>query len=132
MSDHAQSPFAGVDYYKSVVSAMGRANTDAFARLYMAPGMQHCNGGSGPDSFGQEGPSPLSNDAGHSMQLSIEQWVEKGTAPSAIIATKYEGRGATREVKMTRPLCPYPQVAKYKGSGDSNDAASFLCVAGGE
>ncbi len=130
--DSAISALNTIDYYKSVVSAMGRANTDAFARLYMAPGMQHCNGGSGPDSFGQEGPSPLSSDAGHSMQLSIEQWVEKGTPPSAIIATKYEGHGATREVKMTRPLCPYPQVAKYKGSGDSNDAASFLCVAGGE
>ena len=54
--------------------------------------------------------------------------MEKGSAPGAIVATKYEG-GDRSEVKMTRPLCPYPQVAKYKG-GDSNDAANFVCAAG--
>jgi feruloyl esterase len=71
----------------------------------------------------------MAKDAHHSVQLAVEQWVEKGVAPSAIIATKYEERGATGDVKMTRPLCAYPQVAKYKGSGDSNDAANFVCDA---
>jgi hypothetical protein len=130
--DPAISALNSIDYYHSVVSAMGPNNADAFVRLYMAPGMQHCGGGPGPDSFGQEGPSPMEKDARHSAQLAIEQWVEKGVEPSAIIAAKYEGRGATGDVKMTRPLCPYPQTAKYKGSGDSNDAGSFVCVAGGE
>jgi feruloyl esterase len=130
--DPAISALNSIDYYRSVMSTMGRDNANAFARLYMAPGMQHCGGGPGPDSFGQEGPSPMAKDAGHSLQLSIEQWVEKGTAPSAIIATKYAGRGASEDVQMTRPLCAYPQIAKYKGSGDPNDAGSFVCVAGEE
>jgi feruloyl esterase len=63
------------------------------------------------------------------MGLALEQWVEKGIAPSAIIATKKTGGDSGTSVKMTRPLCPYPQVAKYKGSGDSNDAGSFVCTA---
>lgn len=130
--DPAISALNSIDYYHSVVSAMGRENTEAFARLYMAPGMQHCGGGPGPDSFGQEGPTPMAQDAGHSLQLSIERWVEKGTAPSAIIATKYAGHGASEDVQMTRPLCAYPQIAKYKGSSDPNDAGSFVCVAGEE
>jgi hypothetical protein len=130
--DPAISPLNSVDYYQGVVATMGRNSSAAFVRLYMAPGMQHCGGGPGPDSFGEDGPSPMAKDAHHSAQLAIEQWVEKGVAPADIIATKYEGRGATQDVKMTRPLCPYPQTAKYKGSGDSNDAASFVCVADSE
>jgi hypothetical protein len=130
--DPAISPLNTIDYYQSMVKAMGRDGFSSFARLYMAPGMQHCGGGPGPDWFGQEGPSPLGKDARHSAQMAIELWVEKGTAPSAIIASKYEGRGATGDVEMTRPLCPYPQAAKYKGSGDSNDAANFVCAVGDE
>ena len=130
--DPAISALNTVDYYNQVVSTMGKQNVDAFARLYMVPGMQHCDGGVGPDSFGQSGPSPVENDAQHSLQLSVERWVEKGVAPSTIIATKYAGRGASGDVEMTRPLCPYPQIAKYKGSGDSNDAANFACEVGGE
>jgi feruloyl esterase len=62
------------------------------------------------------------------MYLALEQWVEKGAPPSTVIATKQAGEGAAA-VKMTRPLCAYPQVAKYKGSGDTNDAANFVCGA---
>jgi len=130
--DPAISALNSIDYYHSVMNAMGRENTNAFARLYMASGMQHCGGGPGPDSFGQEGPTPMAKDAAHSLQLSLEQWVEKGTAPSAIIATKYAGRGASEDVQMTRPLCAYPEIAKYKGSGDPHDARSFVCVEGEE
>jgi hypothetical protein len=134
-NDPAISALNSIDYYRSMVNAMGRPNADAFARLYMVPGMQHCGGtapeGTGPDSFGQHGPSPREKDAAHSLQLSMEQWVERGTPPSAIIATKYGGP-AGMDVQMTRPLCAYPQIAKYKGSGDSEDAANFECVAGEE
>jgi hypothetical protein len=130
-NDPAISALNTIDYYHSVVSAMGKPDVDSFARLYMVPGMQHCDGGPGADRFGEQGPSPLAKDAHHSVQLAVEEWVEKGSAPGAIVATKYEG-GDQSEVKMTRPLCPYPQVAKYKGSGDSNDAANFVCAAGGE
>ncbi len=129
-NDPAISAINSIDYYDSVVNAMGRDSADQFVRLYMAPGMQHCGGGPGPDSFGQDGPSPMENDAHQSMQLAVEQWVERGAAPSAIVATKYEGRGSRGDVKMTRPLCAYPQFAKYKGSGDPNDAGSFTCTAG--
>jgi feruloyl esterase len=63
------------------------------------------------------------------MYLALEQWVEKGTAPSTVIATKEAASGSAGGVKVTRPLCAYPQVAKYKGSGDTNDAANFACGA---
>jgi len=59
----------------------------------------------------------------------LEQWVEKGTAPGSIVASKYEGNDRAH-AKMTRPLCHYPEAAKYKGSGDTNDAANFVCEAG--
>jgi feruloyl esterase len=64
------------------------------------------------------------------MQLALEQWVEKGMAPGAIVATRYIDDDAAKGVQMTRPLCPYPQKAKYKGSGDTNQSESFECVAG--
>jgi feruloyl esterase len=69
-------------------------------------------------------------DAQHNVELALEQWVEKGIAPNAIVATKYESGDPAKGVKMTRPLCPYPQIAKYKGKGDTNDAGNFVCVTG--
>ena len=81
----------------------------------MAPGMQQCSGGPGPDSFGEF----------YDLKFD-EQWVEKATAPSAIIASRFAGQDQAH-AQMTRPLCPYPQAAKYKGSGDPNAAASFVC-----
>ena len=125
-NDPAISALNTINYFESVAGNMGGAQTDAFVRLYMAPGVLHCGGGPGPDSFGE---SPADgSDPQHNMRLALEQWVEKGIAPSAIIATKKAGGDSGKSVKMTRPLCPYPQVAKYKGSGDSNDAGSFVCT----
>jgi feruloyl esterase len=119
-----------IDYYKSVVVTMGQSNADSFMRLYMVPGMQHCGGGPGPNSFGQFGDSPPF-DPEHNIYTALEQWVETGTAPSQITAIKYVKDSDPKQgVKMTRPLCPYPQVAKYKGSGDPNDAANFVCAMG--
>jgi len=117
-----------IDYYNSVVATMGQRNTDSFLRLYMAPGMQHCGGGPGPNSFGQGANSPP-YDPEHNIYTALEQWVEKDVAPSNITATKYvNDSNPAQGVKMTRPLCPYPQVAKYKGTGDTNDAANFVCA----
>ena len=104
-----------------------RKDTGAFVRLYMVPGMQHCGGGPGPDSFGQF--TVAQGDAQHDMATDIENWVEKGTVPQEIIATKYKdpanpASGALR----TRPLCPYPQVARWKGSGSTDEAANFTCA----
>src|SRR5215469_12100142 len=68
------------------------------------------------------------NDPQHNIYLALENWVEKGEAPGTVIASKADGFGPAAKVRMTRPLCAYPQVAKYKGSGDTNDAANFVCA----
>ena len=77
----------------------------------MMPGMNHCRGGDGPDTF-----DPVKV---------MEQWVEQGKKPTQIIASHLRNG----QVDKTRPICPYPQVAKYGGTGDVNDAANFTCVA---
>jgi Tannase and feruloyl esterase len=116
-----------VNYYQSVIATMG-PRADLFLRLYMVPGMQHCDNGPGPDSFGQVGKLTF-DDPQHSVNAGLEQWVEKDTAPSTIIASKYSAEDE-HHVTMTRPLCAYPQAAKYKGGGDINDATNFVCEAG--
>jgi hypothetical protein len=128
-NDPAISSLNTINYYNDVVSKMGGSETEAFARLYMVPGMQHCGGGPGPDSFGQD--SGGVNDAQHNVQLALEQWVEKGIVPNVIVATKFDGGDPAKGAKMTRPLCPFPHIAKYKGQGDTNDAGNFVCVAEG-
>ena len=126
--DAAISALNSINYYSSVVNKMGEKQADSFLRLYLVPGMQHCGGGPGPDVFGQFGLSPV-NDAQHNMYLGLEQWVEKGTAPASFIASKAASPAPGAAVTETRPLCPYPQSAKYKGSGDTNNATNFLCSA---
>jgi hypothetical protein len=120
-NDPAISALNSVNYYQSVIAKMGEKNVDGFVRLYMVPGVQHCGGGPGADSFEEIGGDPT-----HSAEGALELWVEKGTAPTTIIASKFEGPDRSH-AKMTRPLCSYPQSAKYKGSGDTNDAANFSC-----
>ena len=121
-----------VNYYGEVVGKLGQSNTDAFVRLYMVPGMQHCNGGPGADVLGQSGLSP--SDPHANMRTALEQWVEKGTAPGVIVASKKSGhdQSATGDVVMTRLLCPYPQSAHYKGSGDPAREENFACTAPGK
>ena len=126
-NDAAISALNTINYYNSVESKMGQAETDAFSRLYMVPGLQHCGGGPGANSFGQLGMG--ARDPQHNLELALAEWVEKGVAPSAIVATKFVDDDPSKGVKFTRPLCPYPQMAKYKGAGDTNDAANFACVA---
>ena len=137
-SDAALPPQASVNYFNSVEARLGQSATASFMRLYMAPGVQHCAGGPGPNSFGQFAPA---GDARHDLNQALEQWVEKGAAPDRIIATRNvrgpeqdederSGSERAKGAKMTRPLCPYPRAAKYKGTGDTNDAANFECVAG--
>jgi len=127
-NDPAITALNTIDYYQSVIKKMGQKDVDSFVRLYMAPGVQHCGGGPGPDSFGQVGELKF-DEPSHSVDAALEQWVEKGTAPSTIVASKFEGQGRS-QAKMTRPLCVYPEAAKYKGSGDTNDAANFSCSMG--
>jgi feruloyl esterase len=127
-NDPAISALNTVNYYGSVVARLGQKKADSFVRLYMVPGMQHCGDGPGADSFGQVG-GLVFDDPSHSIDATLEQWVEKNTAPAAIIASKFVGSDHTHP-RMTRPLCMYPQAAKYKGSGDTNNAASFSCEDG--
>jgi hypothetical protein len=123
--DPAISALNSVNYYETVVAKMGQRDADSFVRLYMAPGVQHCDNGPGPDSFGQVGKTTVA-DPHHSLDAALEQWVEKGAAPATIIASKYDGDDK-QHATMTRPLCLYPQAARYKGSGDTNDVANFVC-----
>jgi len=95
--------------YDKVVATMGRRNADSFLRFYMVPGMGHCSGGPGATSF--------------DMLPMLEQWVEKGVAPARVTAS----RVVNNTVQRTRPLCPYPQVARWTGKGSIDDAANFVC-----
>ena len=116
-----------VNYYNAVNAKMGTAKVDSFVRLYMLPGVQHCGGGPGADTFGQSAAYAL-DDPEHNVRIALESWVERGTAPSALIASKM-GTGTQQDKPvMTRPMCPYPQSAKYKGSGDPNNADNFICT----
>ncbi len=128
-NDPAISAISSVEYYHGLAAKMGKEKTEKFTQLYMVPGMQHCADGAGANLFGQFGPDP---DAQHDLRLAVETWVEKGTAPSGIVATKFTDDEPGKGVKMTRPMCAYPEVAKYKGQGDTNDAANFACVRGNE
>jgi feruloyl esterase len=127
-NDPAISPWNTVAYVQSVQQKMGAQKADSVTRLYMAPGVEHCTGGPGPSAFGQLG-IPTAKGSKFGLFDALEDWVEKDSPPGDIVATKYSSQetGGTKAV-MTRPLCPYPRVPKYDGSGDPNDAASFACA----
>jgi feruloyl esterase len=109
-ADPQISPGNSVQYYKRVIDANGGlAKVQASYRLFMAPGMAHCGGGEGPNTF--------------DMVAALDQWVEQKKAPEQIVAS-HSRNGA---VDRSRPLCPFPQVAKYKGSGSTDEAANFVC-----
>jgi len=123
-SDGTSAPVNTVTYYQSVISTMGPDATQDFLRLYMVPGMSHCGG---PGSADQPtGPGP--NRFRESMTSALTRWVERGVEPGSIIAEKYKIEGnPDRGVARRRPLCPYPQVASYKGSGSIDEASNFSC-----
>lgn len=125
-SDAAIPPLNAIDYYQSVRSKMGAKDSAAFVRLFMVPGMQHCGGGPGPSAFGEFGVPQA--DAQHDMAAALERWVEGGVAPEQIIAAKYKGASAESGIVRTRPLCAYPKVAHWNGTGSTDDAANFTCV----
>jgi feruloyl esterase len=114
-------PGEAINYREAVLArrqrkARGKASpaaiqreTDRFYRLFMVPGMAHCGGGPGLTEF-------------HGMDALVK-WVEQGVAPDSIVAS-----GKPGGVAVERPVCPYPQVAKYRGSGNVNEAASFVCA----
>ena len=108
-SDSILQPMMGVNYYEQALAENGPGMTDFF-RLFMIPGMAHCGGGVCPDQ--------------HDPMTAIMNWVEKGKVPEMILARQMiEGK-----VARTRPLCPYPKVARYSGQGSIDDAGNFQCV----
>jgi feruloyl esterase len=109
-NDTAISAGNTINYYSSVLETMG-GRQDDFIRLFMAPGMQHCGGGPGPNQV--------------NWMAALERWRESGAAPAQLDASLV----TNNRVTMTRPLCPYPQVAVYKGVGSTNDAENFSCKA---
>jgi len=123
-SDQLIMPQGTVRYYDRVRQTV--ANADEFSRLYMVPGMAHCSGGPGVDQFGQSTSGAVPAEPKTDMFRALMAWSEKGQAPADITAAKLSGTTVTR----TRPLCPYPQVARYSGSGSgsTDSAASFRCV----
>ena len=127
-NDAAISPLNTIAYFGSVEGRMGAEKTESFVRLYMVPGMEHCFGGPGASALGQFG---MSTAEGPKFGLfdSLEHWVEEGSPLDNVVATKYaaEGGGEPKPV-FTRPLCAYPQVARYNGSGATTDAANFSCA----
>ena len=110
-ADPQITPLNSVNYFNDVVRKAGAGAIGKSIQLYMVPGMNHCSGGPGTDTFDK--------------MAVMEQWVAEGTAPKQIVASHLTNGAADR----TRPLCPYPQVAAYKGSGSTNDAANFVCKA---
>jgi feruloyl esterase len=103
-SDPQIPPASSVAYYQSVLKKMGPSIPD-FYRLFMVPGMAHCGGGDGVNTF--------------DMVDALEQWVEHKNPPARILASRKD---------RTRPLCPFPEVARYKGTGNPNEAANFTCI----
>jgi hypothetical protein len=108
-ADQILQPLMGVEYYEEVEKR--NRNAREFARLFMVPGMAHCAGGNGPDRM--------------DAVTAVIDWVEKGKAPDTLLASKV----TNTQVVRTRPLCAYPQVARYSGTGSIDDAANFRCVA---
>jgi hypothetical protein len=125
--DPAASALRTVDYYQEVVSI--NPTPDEFVRLFMVPGMVHCSGGPGPDSFGQMLPqeTPLSHSPEHDVLSALEHWVEDGVPPERIVAVKYVDDDPAKGILRTRPLCRYPMTAVYKGIGSTDEAANFEC-----
>ena len=110
-ADPLITPMNSVNYFNDVVRKLGSAVVGKSIELYMVPGMNHCQGGPGTDTFDK--------------MAAIEQWFAGGAAPKQILASHL----TSGTVDRTRPLCPYPEVAAYKGTGNTDDAANFVCKA---
>ena len=125
-ADTAIAPENGLNYYEKVTKGM--RDVHDFYRVFMAPGMAHCYGGAGPNSFGNGASNGPVIDAEHDLLKALELWVEQGSAPNKIVATKYVNDDPLQGVAFQRPLCPYPQIAKYDGQGNMTDPSSFKCI----
>jgi feruloyl esterase len=133
--DPVGTPLEAINYYRGVEARTGNseAATQAFLRLFMVPGMDHCAGGPGATnmSTATRDSAPPVLDAAHDMTRALEAWVEKGHAPTELIATRYASTeddkpGAPRPIAFQRPICVFPRKPEYRG-GPVTDATSFAC-----
>ncbi len=122
---------SSIDYYEEVAAKLGGVEkTQSFYRLFMAPGMQHCGLGLGPNAVGGVFGLPSPNrDPAHDVVAALAHWVEDGAAPDQIIATLYRDNDPTKGIVAQRPWCPHPAVARFSGQGSRTDAASYACTA---
>ncbi|MEG3181291.1 tannase/feruloyl esterase family alpha/beta hydrolase [Sphingomonas sp. LT1P40] len=132
LADTLVAPGQSVAFFDRHAAQMGGAGKLAdSARLFLAPGMMHCGGGTGPDAFNATlgiPPRPPSDDAQHDLFSALIAWADKGEVPDRIVATKFGSEDAGK-IDMQRPLCPYPQRAVYRGTGSTLSASSFRCEA---
>jgi Tannase and feruloyl esterase len=134
-ADRALQPQLSIDYFERVRERMGAAKVATFASLYMVPGMDHVFGGNGPNVFGQMAAPPADSTPASNIGKALEAWVENGIVPGPIIGGEHINdvaaiyRTDPGSPTRTRPLCPYPQVARYRGEGSIDAAAHFSCVA---
>jgi hypothetical protein len=121
-----------INYFERLRKRYGAENVDKFSRLFMAPGMGHCGGGLGANAFGNDafGGLPVPSDQQHDIFQALISWVEFGTPPDRIIATKFVNDNPTSGIAFTRPLCVFPKLAAYKGTGNPTDAENWACVKG--
>jgi hypothetical protein len=119
------------NYFERLRKRYGAQKVDEFARLFRAPGMGHCIGGAGANSFGNvfAGP-PVSSDPQHDIFKALVDWVEFGIPPEQIIATKFVNDNPASGIAFTRPLCVFPKIASYKGTGNPAAAENWTCVKG--
>jgi len=132
LADTLVAPGQSVAFYERHAKEFGGLDKLADnARLFLAPGMMHCGGGAGPDSFnGTLGipPQPPAYDARHDIFSALIDWADGGKAPDSVIATKFASDDVGK-IEMQRPLCPYPQKAVYRGWGSTASASNFVCTA---
>lgn len=128
--DPAIPPRSSIDYYQAVASKMGGIEElQSFYRLFMAPGMQHCGKGEGPNAVGGVFGLPApSKDASHDVVAALAHWVEAGLPPAQIVATRYKDNDSGKGIQAQRPWCPYPEVARYSGQVSRRDVDNFACA----
>jgi feruloyl esterase len=126
--DPVGAPAEAINYYNDVEAVSGAA-TQSFLRLYMVAGMAHCAGGPGATHFSSatRDSMPPVKDARHDMAVALQDWVERGKAPEALVATRFDDPKTRRKIAFQRPVCVYPAVPRYVG-GPQDVAASFACV----
>lgn len=126
-NDTVVSPAYSVAYHAAVVRALGPQAAARSVRLFMAPGVEHGVGGPGPDRFGQL--SSGDGDPARSLGAALRRWVEQGVAPEQVVAVRHQSpNDPASGVARSRPLCAWPKVAVYQGTGSTDEAQNFQCA----